>query len=483
MRRAAPLLLTLACAACTVGPDYKKPDVPVPPQFRAATPAPAADLSSWWTQFNDPELQSLVERALKSNIDIQTAVSRVREARQQEIISGAAGLPHLSANGMGAHLHSNGDPLAGLTGQPPTGGGTDIKFYSAGFDSSWEIDVFGGVRRSVEQAEANTDAARWAVHDAEVTLTAEIATDYLTLRTLQLRIAILRDEMKQQSGTLSLVVARAKAGFVSELDVNQQNAQLQNTTAQIPPLEAQARATEHAIAILLAEMPDALATELETTAPPPATPPMLPTGLPSDLLERRPDVREAERKLAAATAAIGVATADLYPKFNLLAGVSFSSNQLSNLFSAANLGELGLAQVSAPIFEGGKIHGNIHTKEEEAQQALLAYRASILGALQDTEDSLTREASERQRQDALVASANSARSSVKISLDQYRAGLTTYVNVLQAQATDLAAQDQLAQSRLMLSTDLVSIYKALGGGWQPGPPEPEKHDFPAIFDQ
>jgi multidrug efflux system outer membrane protein len=482
MRRA-PLLLALACAGCTVGPDYKKPDMPVPAQFRAAQTAPAADLSSWWTQFNDAELQSLVARALKSNIDLQTAASRVREARQQEIIAGAAGLPQVNANAIAAHLHSGGDPAAAFTGQPPTSGGTDIKLYSAGFDASWEIDVFGGVRRSVEQAEANSEAARWALHDAEVTLTAEVATDYLTLRTLQARIAILRGEMKSQGDTLSLVSARAKAGFVSELDVNQQNAQLQNTAAQIPPLEAQARATEHAIAILLAETPDALAAELETNAPPPATPPMLPAGLPSDLLERRPDLREAERKLAAANAAIGVATADLYPKFNLLSGVSVTSNQLSNLFSSNSLGEFALGQVTAPIFAGGKIHGNIHAKEEEAQQALLAYRASVLGALQDAEDSLTRETTERQRQDALVAAANSARSSVKISLDQYRAGLTTYVNVLQAQATDLAAQDQLAQSRLMLSTDLVSIYKALGGGWRPETPVPEKHDFPPIFDR
>ena len=242
---------------------------------------------------------------------------------------------------------------------------------------------------------------------------------------------------------------------------------MQNTVAQIPPLEAEARASEHAIAILLAEEPDALAGELETPAAPPATPPMLPTGLPSDLLQRRPDLREAERKLAAANAGIGVATADLYPKFNLLTGISFTSNQLSNLFSTNSLGEFALGQVAAPIFDGGKTRADIRAKKEETQQALLAYRASVLGALRDAEDALTREASERRRQDALAATARAARSSVGIALDQYRAGLTTYVNVLQAQETDLTAQDQLAQSRLALSTDLISIYKALGGGWQP----------------
>ena len=460
------LPLALACAGCTVGPDYRKPEEPVPAQFRAAPASAPADLSQWWTQFRDPELESLVARALKSNIDLLTAASRVREARQEEIVAGAAGLPQVNANGTAVHLHSAGDPLAGITGQPPSSGGTDIKLYSVGFDATWEIDVFGGVRRSVEQAKASAEAADWAVRDGEVTLTAEVATDYLTLRTLQARIAILKDEQKRQNDTLALVAARAKAGFVTQLDVNQQNAQLQTTAAQIPPLEAQARATEHAIAILLAEMPDALSAELETGTPPPETPPMLPTGLPSDLLERRPDVREAERKLAAATAAIGVATAELYPKFNLLAGISFSSNQLSNLFSASNLGELGLGQITAPIFSGGKIHANIHIKEEEARQALLAYRGGVLGALRDAEDAFTRETSERQRLATLAQAADAARSSSHIAFEQYRVGLTTYVNVLEAQATDLSAQDQLAQSRLALAADLISIYKALGGGWR-----------------
>ncbi|MBV9990331.1 MAG: efflux transporter outer membrane subunit [Alphaproteobacteria bacterium] len=469
MRRAI-LLAALACAGCTVGPDYRKPEIAVPQQFRAA-PAPAsaapADLSRWWTQFDDAQLQSLVERALKSNLDLQSAASRVREAREQEIVAGAAGLPQVNANGAAAHLHSNGDVLGGITGQPPTGKGTDIKLYSVGFDASWEIDVFGGVRRSVEQAGANTEAAQWRLRDAEVTLTAEVATDYLTLRILQARIALLRDQAKRQSDMVSLVAARAKAGFVTQLDVNQQNAQAENTAAAIPPLEAQARAAEHAIATLLAAAPDALSAELEANAPVPATPPMLPSGLPSDLLERRPDVREAERKLAAATAGIGIATADLYPKFDLLAGISFTSNQLSNLFSSNSLGEFGLGQIAAPIFNGGKTRANIREKEEETSQALLAYRGSVLAALHDAEDALTREASERRRLDALVQTARSAQSSVEIARDQYRAGLTTYINVLQAQESDLTAQDQLAQSRLALSVDLVSIYKALGGGWQP----------------
>lgn len=462
------LILALLCTGCTVGPDYKKPDVAVPSAFREAPNAGAAseaDLAQWWTQFNDPELQSLISRALKSNLDLQTAASRVREAREQEIIEGAAGLPQVNASGMHAHLHSNGDLISGLTGQPPVPGGTDVKLYSAGFDASWEIDVFGGVRRAVEQAAANTESAVWAMHDGEVSLTAEVATDYLELRTLRARLAILADEEKRQRYTLSLVSARARTGFVTQLDVNQQVSQAESTSAQIPPLQAQTRATEHAIAILLGELPDALATELETTAAPPVTPAALPPGLPSDLLRRRPDVREAERKLAAATAGVGVAVADLYPKFNLLGGVSFTSNKLSNLLSASNLGEFGLLQITWPIFQGGKIHANIHAKEEETNQAYLAYQKSVLGAVKDAEDALTREATDIQRIQALDRAVRSAQSSADIARQQYVAGFVTYINVLQTQATNLSARDQLAQGQLAAATDLVSLYKALGGGW------------------
>jgi NodT family efflux transporter outer membrane factor (OMF) lipoprotein len=463
------LSLALLCAGCSVGPDYKKPDVAVPPAFREApntTAASDADLAQWWMQFKDPELQSLVTRALKSNLDLQTSASRVREARQQEIIEGAAGLPQVNASGNHLHFHSNGDPLAALTGQPPAPGDTDMKLYNVGFDATWEIDIFGGVRRSVEQAKANTEAAVWEMHDGEVSLTAEVATDYLELRVLQARLIILADEEKRERDTLSLVSARAQAGFVTQLDVNQQVSQAESTAAQIPPLQAQMRATEHAIAILLGMLPDALATELETTTPPPASPSVLPSGLPSDLLRRRPDVREAERKLAAATAGIGIAVADLYPKFNLLGGASFTSNRIDNLLSTSNLGEFGLLQITWPIFSGDKLHANINAKKEETTQAYLAYQKSVLAAVKDAEDALTREATDFQRVQALDRAARSAQSSALIARQQYGVGLTTYINVLQTQATDLSARDQLAQGQLALATDLVSLYKALGGGWQ-----------------
>jgi NodT family efflux transporter outer membrane factor (OMF) lipoprotein len=293
--------------------------------------ATQADLSRWWLQFGDAKMQTLIDRALKSNLDLLTAVSRVREARQQEIIAGASGLPQINASGLAAHVHSNlsllsklGAPFA--PGGPPPGS-TDIKLYSVGFDAPWEIDIFGGVRRGVEAARANTEAAVWQMRDGEVTLTAEIATDYMTLRALQARVAFLREEEQRQIDTSPLVAARAKAGFVTRLDVNRQSALASSTAAQIPPLQAQARMMEHAIAVLMGEPPEAMIDQLDTASEMPAIPSSLPAGLPSDLLRRRSDIRVAERNLAAATAQVGVAVADLYPKFDLITAVSLASKR------------------------------------------------------------------------------------------------------------------------------------------------------------
>jgi NodT family efflux transporter outer membrane factor (OMF) lipoprotein len=479
------LAAALLLSGCAVGPDYRDPHLPTPstyedlPAAKAQAPlsvpvAAQTDLSQWWLQFNDAELQGLITRALQSNLDLLTAESRLREARQQVIVAGAAGLPKVDANGLAAHFHSNSNLLSKLSGSSggSSGGGaapsgpTDIKLYSLGFDATWEIDVFGGIRRGVEAADASREAAVWQTRDSEVSLTAEIATDYLTLRATQARIAILQSEAKEQQDVLNLTAARARTGFVTQLDVNQQNALVASTLAQIPELQAQARAMEHAIAVLLAEQPEAMTAELDRSAAAPAMPTTLPVGLPSDLLRRRPDVRVAERQLAAATAQIGVADADLYPKFDLIAAASFTGSHLSNLLSGSNLGEAGLGSIMFPIFHGGQIEANIRSKKEEEKQAYYAYSKSILGAVQDAEDALARYTTEQQRLVELQRAVDASRSSSTIALQQYRAGLVTYVNVLTAQANELSARDQQEQSRQAFAADLVSLYKALGGGWQ-----------------
>jgi len=479
------LVALFILGGCAVGPNYRTPDLATPPAYqdlpttKAQAPlssptAGEADLSQWWLQFNDSELQSLISRALQSNLDLLTAESRLREARQQVIVAGAAGLPKVDSSGVAAHIHSNSNLLSKLSGSSggssgsgaAPSGSTDIKLYSLGFDATWEIDVFGGIRRGVEAADASREAAVWQTRDSEVTLTAEIATDYLTLRATQARIAILQSEAKDQQDVLSLTAARARTGFVTQLDVDQQNALVASTLAQIPELQAQTGAMEHAIAVLLAEQPEAITAELDRSAALPTMPTTLPVGLPSDLLRRRPDVRVAERQLAAATAQIGVADADLYPKFDLIAAASFTGSHLSNLLSGSNLGEAGLGSIMFPIFHGGQIEANIRSKKEEQKQAYYAYSKAVLGAVQDAEDALARYTTEQQRLVELQRAVEASRSASTIALQQYRAGLVTYVNVLTAQANELTARDQLEQSRQTFASDLVSLYKALGGGWQ-----------------
>jgi NodT family efflux transporter outer membrane factor (OMF) lipoprotein len=482
MKRA--LLLALFVAGCTVGPDYKKPDIPVPSSYSAPSQVVAplsmpvsesVDLTQWWKQFHDAELERLIARALAQNPDQLTAESRVREAREQEIVAGAKGLPQVNAIGNTLHFHSNSNPLGQLAGGASAGAGvassrsssTDIKLYSGGFDATWEADIFGQVRRSVEAAEAGTQAARWQMRDGEVTLTAEIAADYVSLRSDQARLAILDAQEKSQRDTLDLVAARAKAGFVTELDVNQQRQLLVSTQAQRPPLLADMLAMRHAIAVLMGDEPGALDAELNATAPVPPVPPRLPVGLPSNLLRARPDIRMAERKLAQATANIGFAVADLYPKFDLLAAVTFTSSHFSSLFSGDSLGEAGAGSITWPIFHGGQIHANIRAKAEEEKQAYYAYQKAVLGGVQNAEDALVRYETEQQRFVALEQGAKTAQASARLALQQYRAGLSMYTSVLQAQSAQLTAEDSLEQSRASLTTDLVSLYKALGGGWKP----------------
>jgi len=288
---------------------------------------------------------------------------------------------------------------------------------------------------------------------------------------------------KSQRETLDLVLARAKAGFVTELDVNQQRQLLASTEAQRPPLVADMLAMRHALAVLLGAEPAALDGELNGTAPVPPIPPRLPVGLPSDLLRARPDIRMAERKLALATANIGVAVGDLYPKFDLLAAVTFTGSHFSSLFSGDSLGEVGIGSITWPIFHGGQIHANIRAKEKEQRQVYYAYQKVVLGGVQDAEDALVRYESEQQRFVALQQAARIAQASAALALQQYRAGLAMYTSVLQAQSSQLSAEDSLAQSRAGLTADLVALYRALGGGWQEEDRTASSHDGDALFQQ
>lgn len=475
--------------ACAVGPDYHPPEMPLPQAFSAASAAPAreaapADLSSWWERFDDPVLTSLIVRALAGNLDLKSAVSRIRAAREQEIIAGAAGLPQLNADasvnrtrisqnsgisefanlfGGGQGGGQSGAPGGAASGIGPPG--TAFTVYSLGFDASWELDVFGGVRRSIEQARAASEQAIWAARDSEVTLAAEVAHDYLTLRVLQREAAIAREEIARQQETLALIGARRRFGLVTELDVREQQTQLAASQAALPDLHAQIAAQVHALGVLLGQAPEALAPQLAPVKGLPERPPSVPAGLPAELLRRRPDIRAAERALAGTSAAIGVAVADLYPKLDLTGALDLVSIDLSHLLEASSRQSSATGALSWPILARRQIHANIRMAQERDRQALYAYQSAVLRALQDVEDALTRYADEQRKNDALRRELSDAQSAADVALAQYKAGLTDFTPVLTAQGAVLNARTGLAQSDGALDTDLVSVYKALGGGW------------------
>jgi multidrug efflux system outer membrane protein len=488
------LAMALCCAGCMVGPKYQQPDVPTPEKFRPvpidqneaplSQPMEAqAELSEWWKQFGDEELQHLIARARESNLDLKSAASRIRQARAQEIIAGARRLPTVNATGMAAHVHSNSNPLGSLgggsSGAADSGASssgdqaTNITLYSAGFDATWELDLFGGALRTLQAARAQGEASFWQWRDAQVSLSAEVANEYLLLRTTQARVAIVSSTIEQQQGILRIVDARWRAGFVSELDVNQQRTQLASVTAELPELQAQENAQKHALAMLLALEPNALADELSADKLEageiklPAVPTTLPIGLPSELLRRRPDIRAAERELAAATAREGAAVADLYPKFNLIGSASFSSDSLGDLLDSRHFSTAAIGLIRWPIFQAGKVRANIRVTEEQRTQSYLTYQKAVLKALQDTADALDRFTAEQRRLLSLREARTASASSLRLAEQQYRAGLVNFQSVLTASTAALNVQEQLAQSNQMLAQNLVSLYKALGGGWSP----------------
>lgn len=463
-------------AACTAGPDYVKPAIAMPPAFTQARAEPILrdpDLATWWRMFRDPELDTLVGRALAQNLDVETAAARIRESRAREHIAGVSALPQVSAQGSVTRqrISENAIPVppgAG-TGQGSPGAfglpGSEFTTWRAGFDASWEVDLFGRTRRSVEAARARTGEALWNRRDLEVSVAAEVASSYLELRTVQQRIANAEAELARQQRFERLISARARGGLVTDQELEQQRSERSAAGAAIPILEAQEQAQIHALGVLTGNLPKTLIAELSTPAVLPAAPPAIPAGLPSDLLRRRPDIRAAERELAASTADIGVATADLYPHFSLTAAPSLVSTALASLLEWGSRSFSAGAAIDWPLFNGGRTRGNIEVANARQQQALLGYRKSVLVALRDVEDALNRcDADRRQLANLQEALRNAARAE-DISNTRYRGGLVTYSDVLIAKGNRLRLEDQVTQTKGALSRDSVSLFKALGGGW------------------
>ncbi|WP_454830471.1 efflux transporter outer membrane subunit [Paraburkholderia xenovorans] len=512
--------VAILLGACTVGPDFHAPNADVPAQWRdpqrtavtttttATTPASGASVASvptldtdpdprWWHNFNDPTLDALIERAARGNLDLQQAVLRIVEARTQVQSAAAQGLPNVRATGsyqreqlgVKGFLESNGvydkvdqlgapnspvNAIAPGAGPALQNGANNvlnqltspINLWQAGFDASWELDLFGRVRRSVEAANAQTEAAVESRNDALLSLEAEVAQTYMQLRGAQALRDITASLVDQQRGIVTLTQSQAKVGLASELDVKSATAQLAQSRAQLPQYEQQIAQALNGLAYLVGEAPGALEAELSTPAAVPPVPPTVPVGLPSTLARRRPDIRRSEASLHAATANVGVAVAQFYPDISLTGQVGTRATNASDLSRWSHLFYSFGPSVSLPIFQGGALVSNLRMSKAQEAEAALDYRKTVLMALRDVDNALVVYRTDQARRDSLGDSVAANQSSFELARDSYSKGLTSFINVLDAERQLALARQQYAQGTMQVSTDLVSLYKALGGGWQ-----------------
>jgi len=457
-----------------VGPKYEPPKAAVPESFHqkagAAGVSTETAVANWWTTLGDPELTALIERAVSANLDLKVASSRVLEARATRRVTRSDLLPSVSSSNniertRGGLTQGLFNTNAGPSGQSSLINPFETSVYQFGFDASWEIDFFGGHRRALEAATADLAAIGEARRDTLVSLLAEVARNYSELRGYQRRIDITNRNIELQQDSLNLTRVRADAGLGTQFDVERQAAQLDSTRAIIPALEAAQIQTIHRLGVLLGEEPGALLEELTQVKPLPTVPPSVPVGLPGDLLKRRPDIREAESRVAAETARVGVARADLFPKILLTGAAGRQATEPSGLtLGAGNFFSIGPA-ITMPIFTAGKIRGNIEAQKQRLDQALTQYQGTVLRSLEETENALVAYGHEKDREEKLVASVEASRQATLLANELYTRGLSDFLSVLDAQRQQLVAEDDLAQSDTIVVTDLVALYKALGGGW------------------
>jgi NodT family efflux transporter outer membrane factor (OMF) lipoprotein len=453
-------------AGCTVGPNYKPPQTNAPPQW--ASPLMGGETNSgtnnvqWWKSFQDPELDSLIARAAESNLTLRAAWARVRQSRYQRDIVSANSWPTIDAN---ASYTANRFSGTGLFPFPP-GTSLEADQYQAGFDAAWELDVFGGTRRGVEAANAQIAAAEYGGRALLLTVYAEVACNYVQARAFQRRLEVLRKNVKAQDQILGLTRDLFAKGLATDLDVQESVSLLATTEAEEPALQTGFRSSVYRVAVLLGRQPGALLDELTNKEPLPTAPPSVPVGLPSDLIRRRPDIRQAERQLAAATANIGVATADLFPQFSLTGNVGLESISASDWFTAGSRYWAAGPMVQWRIFDAGRIRANIHLQNARQEEALANYEQSVLVAFEDVENALTAYAHEQTRRKLLERAVQADRQSVNLSEQLYRNGLADFLRVLESQRSLYQSEDALIVSDEAIDSNVIALYKALGGGWE-----------------
>ena len=456
--------LCLLLGACTLGPDFERPKPPdMPPVWNSAT-APEPLAPDWWSAFGDPGLTALEERVAESNLDIRAATLRLAESRAQRGIIAAGEFPTVNGNAIYQHIKPSAKgPLAALSQGAPV---KSLDFYQYGFDATWELDLWGKVRRAVEAADAQIDASAEARRDALVSVLAEVARDYLRLRGIQAQLRISKANLATAQDILDLTKKRANDGLSSQLDVANAGAQAATIAADIPQLEQQQAQAINQLSFLLAQPPGALADELIEPNPVPPPPPKVPVGLPSELAQRRPDIRQAEAQLHAATAQIGVAKANFYPSVTLSASFALQAGKFADLANWDSRSLTAGPLVSIPIFEGGKLTGNLVLTETRQQEAALDYQRVVLSAWQEVADALVAYQAEQHRRDRISVAVAENRRALKLARAQYADGFASFLQVLTAQQQLLAAEQKEADSITTVSANLVALYKALGGGWE-----------------
>jgi len=452
-----------------VGPNHRRPQISVPAAYPQALTTPtnqtSQELSQWWRVFHDPQLDALIKQATTANFDLRLAQARVREARAQAGIARSALFPSANANGEYSRQRLSGHSPDGLLARG-VGQSLEQNFFDAGFDANWELDIFGGNRRGLQAAKADLGATEESSRGVLITVISDVGLTYLDLRGLQKQLAVARDNLRLQEDTLTLTKDRVRAGLANELDTARAEAQAANTRSQIPLFEQDIQRSIHRLSILIGKEPAELESQLGSPAPIPPGTPGIPVGLPSDLLRRRPDIRQAEREVAAATARIGVATADLFPRFFLTGAAGLESLNASDYFSAGSrFWSLG-PSMRWPIFSAGRIRQNIKAQNARQEQSLIRYEQTVLTSLEEVENALVACGKEEEHHQALVQSEVANRRAVELADERYRSGLVDFLNVLETQRSLLAVQDDLARSERTTDQNLVRLYKALGGGWE-----------------
>jgi outer membrane protein, multidrug efflux system len=488
---------------CSVGPDYHRPDPPAIPAWndaaaRGELTSPQSDPDpKWWLSFNDPVLTDLIDKGITGNLDVQQAVLRVLEARQAIAAARAAGLPTLGGNasyqreqfgaqgilesqGVYKDLNQLADRLQpynatvpGLSQTIVSGGNKALSQFTApenlyqyGLDASWELDLFGRVRRSVEEARARAQAQSEALNDALIVLESEIVQGYIQLRGAQALKASQEENVRAANTSLELTQRRRQNGLTTELDVDQARTQLDDTKRQLPTYDKQIRQAMNTLSVLTGRNPGALDAQLSDSKPLPQIPAVVGIGVPSTLARRRPDIRQAEAGLHAATAGVGVAVAAFYPDISLTGNfglraldAGYLTNWASHFYSAG-------PSISLPIFSGGQLSANLTLARAQQREAALSYRGTVLNALREVEDALVAYRTDRAARDLLQDTLNSAQLTWSLAQSQYEHGLASFIQVLDAERTVLNDRQALVQADVQIVNDIVTLYRALGGGWE-----------------